>query len=127
MIYVNTLMLQQVLAQLHWSQKLESPRPERAVAADLGASEPVRPLRAGYERPDTARLTQMAAGDKTAGSTPTRSSAAAVIVPIARTSMAIAVRAGRCMIISGGWDQGRWPGTGRSSCSRSGKDDGEVG
>ena len=61
MIYVNTLMLQQVLAQPHWRQKLEPRDLQRVDAADLGAREPVRPLRAGHERPNTARLTQMAA------------------------------------------------------------------
>ena len=57
-----------------------SPRPGRVVAADLGAREPVRPLRAGYERPDTARLTQMAAGDTTVGSTPVRQTVSASIL-----------------------------------------------
>src|SRR5262249_7218657 len=57
MIYINTLMLQQVLARPHWSQKLG--------ARDLSALTPLIWA--------TARLTQMAAGDTTVdtvGSTP---------------------------------------------------------
>ena len=70
MVYVNTLMIQQVLAQPHWTAEARAPRPERADAADLGAREPLRPVRARHERPNTARLTQMAAGDTTVGSRP---------------------------------------------------------
>ena len=69
MVYVNTLMLQHVLAQPHWTEA-RAPRPQRPDAADLGAREPVRPLRTRHERPIAAHLTQMAAGDTTVGSTP---------------------------------------------------------
>ena len=70
MVYVNTLMLQQVLAQPHWQGRLDARDLCRVDAADLGAREPVRPLRARHERPIAARLIQMAAGDTTVGSRP---------------------------------------------------------
>ena len=73
MVYVNTLMFQPVLAQPHWTRKL--------VPRDLPALTPLIRERVNpygrfelrHERPTTARLTQMAAGDTTVESTPTDS------------------------------------------------------
>ncbi len=50
--------------------KLEPRDLMRVDAADLGAREPVRPLRARHERPATPAVVQMAPGDMTVGSTP---------------------------------------------------------
>ena len=58
MVYVNTLMLQQVLAQSQWSGKAHSQGSARPDATDLGACEPVRPLRARHGRPTADRLSQ---------------------------------------------------------------------
>ena len=58
MVYINTLMLQQVLAQPHWSGKLTARDLRRPDAADLGACEPLRPLRARHGRPPAHRLTR---------------------------------------------------------------------
>ena len=54
MVYINTLMLQQVLAQPHWSGKAHRQRSQRPDAADLGARQSLRPLRARHGRPTAA-------------------------------------------------------------------------
>ena len=71
MVYINTLMLQQVLAQPQWpgNHRKGSPRLD---SADLGACEPLRPLRTRHGDPAAHRLIQMALGDRIAGSGPSR-------------------------------------------------------
>ena len=71
MVYVNTLMLQEVLAQPHWQGSLTA-RISGADAADLGARQSLRPLRTGHDDPTAAQMIHMAAGDTTVGSRPGR-------------------------------------------------------
>jgi Tn3 transposase DDE domain len=70
MVYVNTLMLQQVLAQPHWTGRLTSTDLRALNAADLGARQPLRPLRAGYGDTIAARVIDLAPGDTNVGITP---------------------------------------------------------
>jgi len=44
MVYVNTLMIQKVLAQPNWQGKFTPPRLCRLDAADLGTRQPVWPV-----------------------------------------------------------------------------------
>ena len=51
MVYVNTLMLQHVLAEPQWQGRLTATDLQSVDAAYLGARQPVRPLRARYDNP----------------------------------------------------------------------------
>ena len=76
MVYINTLMLQRVLARPQWSgRQTHRKRPHRPDAADLGARESLRPVRARHGDQVAHRLTDLAAGDTTVGSRPYRDAA----------------------------------------------------
>jgi len=51
MVYINTLMMQQVLARPHWGRAVDANGSARRHAANLGTRQSVRPFRAGYGNP----------------------------------------------------------------------------
>jgi Tn3 transposase DDE domain len=69
MVYINTLMIQKLMAQPHWQGKF-TPRLRGADPADLGACEPLWPVRSQYELAAGSFVIEVAAGDTTVGSTP---------------------------------------------------------
>ena len=70
MVYINTLMLQQVLAQPKWADKL-TPRDLRALTPLIWDHvNPYGRFELEYECSAAARMIQMAPGDTTVGSTP---------------------------------------------------------
>jgi hypothetical protein len=81
MVYVNTPIIQKLMAQPHWQGKF-TPRDYAALTpADLGAREPVWPVRSRYELPVGSFVIEVAAGDTTVGSTPTAMAAERLEMP----------------------------------------------
>jgi len=85
MVYINTLMLQQVLARPQWSERLTARDLRALTPADLGACEPIRPLRTRYGGQVAHRLTPNGPGDTTVESRPGEPAGSFLVCLLMRT------------------------------------------